>query len=66
MKEHPEFQVFIKGLQFPSISFPIPQWTQVDQEVFQSALNQSVSGKISTEEALKMVETKGNAILKQK
>ncbi|MGF9711963.1 sugar ABC transporter substrate-binding protein [Paenibacillus sp. JMULE4] len=64
-KEHPEFLVFIKGLEYPSISTPVPQWSQVEAEVYQSVLNQVVSGSMSAEQGLKILEEKGNAILKQ-
>ncbi|MGG2199123.1 MULTISPECIES: ABC transporter substrate-binding protein [Paenibacillus] len=65
-KEHPEFLVFIKGLEYPSISTPVPQWSQVEAEVYQSVLNQVVSGAITAEQGLKTLEEKGNAILKAK
>ncbi|QGQ97698.1 extracellular solute-binding protein [Paenibacillus psychroresistens] len=63
-KDHPEFNVFMKGVEYPFILNPIPQWTKISDEVYQSALNQVVSGKISSAEGLKMVQDKGNAIIK--
>jgi multiple sugar transport system substrate-binding protein len=63
-KDHPEFNVFMKGVEYPVSLFPIPQWAQISDEVYTSALNQAVSGKISAAEALKMVQDKGNAIIK--
>lgn len=64
-KQHPEFLPFIQGLQYPSISSPIPQWDQINTEIYESALNQAVSGKMSAESALKLVQQKGNAVLQQ-
>ncbi|MGG1678211.1 ABC transporter substrate-binding protein [Neobacillus sp. NRS-1170] len=65
LKDHPEFNVFIDGLKYPSISTPIPAWTQIETEVYTSVLNQVVSGKISVEEGLKQIEDRGNDIIKQ-
>ena len=63
-KEHPEFLTFQKGLSYPFTLVPIPQWQKVSDEVYQSALNQVVSGSISAADGLKMVEDKGNAMIK--
>ncbi|KIL40852.1 hypothetical protein SD70_10460 [Gordoniibacillus kamchatkensis] len=63
-KDHPEFNVFMKGIEYPMTLYPIPQWAQISDEVYTSALNQAVSGKISAADALKMVQDKGNAIIK--
>ncbi|MDB5052211.1 MAG: sugar transporter substrate-binding protein [Bacilli bacterium] len=63
-KDHPEFNVFMKGVDYPFTLVPIPQWAKISDEVYQSALNQVVSGKISAAEGLKMVQDKGNAIIK--
>ncbi|MBN3525104.1 ABC transporter substrate-binding protein [Paenibacillus apiarius] len=64
-KEHPEFLVFQEGLKYPFTLFPIPEWSQVSDEVYQNALNQVVSGRISAAEGLKMVQDKGNAIIQK-
>lgn len=64
-QEHPEFLVFQEGLKYPFTLFPIPQWSQVSDEVYQNALNQVVSGSISAADGLKMVEEKGNAIIQK-
>lgn len=63
-KDHPEFKVFMKGIEYPMTLFPIPQWAQISDEVYTSALNQAVSGKISAADALKLVQEKGNTIIK--
>lgn len=63
-KDHPEFNTFMKGVEYPVTLFPIPQWSQISDEVYTSALNQAVSGKISAADALKMVQEKGNTIIK--
>ncbi|MCA0984745.1 ABC transporter substrate-binding protein [Halobacillus yeomjeoni] len=65
-QEHPEFLVFIEGLKYPSISSPVEAWARVEQEVYQSQLNQMVTGEKSVEEALETVEEKGNKILDSK
>lgn len=64
-KEHPEFLVYQKGLEYPFTLVPIPQWQRVSDEVYQSVLNQVVSGSLSAEEGLKMLEERGNEILAQ-
>lgn len=64
-QENPEFLVFIEGLQYPSISTPIESWLQVEQEVYQSLLNQLVTGTKSADEVLESLETEGNRILNQ-
>ncbi|MDQ0913925.1 ABC transporter substrate-binding protein [Paenibacillus sp. V4I5] len=63
-KDHPEFNTFMKGVEYPVSLFPIPQWAQISDEVYTSALNQAVSGKISAADALKLVQEKGNTIIK--
>ncbi|NYE05868.1 ABC-type glycerol-3-phosphate transport system substrate-binding protein [Bacillus niacini] len=65
LKDHPEFNIFIEGLKYPSISTPIPAWTQIETEVYTSILNQVVSGQLSIEEGLKTIEERGNDIIKQ-
>ncbi|ALS27132.1 sugar ABC transporter substrate-binding protein [Paenibacillus sp. 32O-W] len=62
-KEHPEFLVYQKGLSYPFTLVPIPEWQQVSDEIYQSALNQVVSGRMSAEEGLKLIEKMGNEIL---
>jgi multiple sugar transport system substrate-binding protein len=63
-KDHPEFNTFMKGVEYPVSLFPIPQWAQISDEVYTSALNQAVSGKLSAADALKLVQDKGNVIIK--
>jgi len=62
-KDHPEFLVYQKGLEYPFTLVPVPQWQQVSDEIYQSVLNQVVSGSLSAEEGLKMLEERGNEIL---
>jgi ABC-type glycerol-3-phosphate transport system substrate-binding protein len=62
-KEHPEFLVFIEGLEYPSISTPIKEWVKVEEQVYRSELNKAVIGETSVEEALKNIEKLGNEIL---
>lgn len=65
-KQHPEFLPFIQGFQYPSISTPIPQWAQVENEVYQSTLNQVVNGHMSVDKGLQQITQKGNEIIKNK
>lgn len=65
LKEHPEFLVFIEGLKYPSISTPIPAWTQIETEVYESALNQVITGNVSVDEGLKMIKERGDEIIKE-
>lgn len=65
-KEHPELLVFIKGFEYPSISSPSTGWVRVEEEVYQSQLNQVVTGQVTVEEALQNIETLGNKILDDK
>ncbi|UCZ52836.1 sugar ABC transporter substrate-binding protein [Bacillus shivajii] len=62
-QENPEFLVFIEGLEYPSISTPVEPWLQVEQEIYQSLLNQLVNGTKSAEEVLEELEEQGNRIL---
>ncbi|MDQ0338754.1 ABC-type glycerol-3-phosphate transport system substrate-binding protein [Caldalkalibacillus uzonensis] len=62
-QEHPEFLVFIEGLQYPSISTPVESWLQVEEEVYRSLLNQLVIGEKSVDEVLETLEQEGNRIL---
>jgi len=64
-KEHPEFLVYQKGLEYPFTLVPVPQWQRVSDEVYQSILNQVVSGSLSPEEGLRQLEQRGNEILAQ-
>ncbi|MFD2670736.1 ABC transporter substrate-binding protein [Marinicrinis sediminis] len=62
-KEHPEFLVFIEGLKTPSISSPTDSWVRVEEEVYQSELNNLVTGSKSVDEVLSTIEEKGNKLL---
>jgi multiple sugar transport system substrate-binding protein len=64
-KEHPEFLVFIEGLKHPSISSPIDSWVRVEEEIYQSELNNLVTGKKSVDEVLQTIEEKGNEIIQK-
>ena len=62
-KQHPELLVFIKGFEYPSVSSPTVNWVKVEEEVYQSQLNQVITGQISVDEALENIERLGNEIL---
>ena len=61
---HPEYQAFIEGFQTPSIDVPVPAWQAVKDEVYAPGLHQVMTGKMSIEEFLSTVETRGNEILR--
>ncbi|MDN4075983.1 ABC transporter substrate-binding protein [Fictibacillus terranigra] len=63
-KKHPEFLVFMEGLEYPSISSPTDSWARVQEEVYQSELNKLVTGK-SAENVLRTIEEKGNKLIEQ-
>lgn len=62
-KQHPEFLVFIEGLEYPSISTPIKEWVKVEEQVYRSQLNRAIIGEASVEEVLNSIEKLGNEIL---
>ncbi|SER83516.1 ABC transporter substrate-binding protein [Salipaludibacillus aurantiacus] len=62
-QENPEFLVFIEGLENPSISTPVESWLQVEEEIYQSLLNQLVTGNKTADEVLESLEEEGNRIL---
>jgi multiple sugar transport system substrate-binding protein len=63
-KKHPEFLIFMEGLEYPSISSPIDSWARVQEEVFQSELNKLVTGK-SAAKVLQTIEEKGNKLIEK-
>lgn len=64
-KKHPEFLPFIEGLNEPSIEVPTPAYAQVREEISIPAFAKVLQGKMTTEEAVKEIQEKGNAKIKE-
>jgi len=62
-QSHPEYQTFIEGFQTPSVDVPVPAWQTVKDEVYAPGLHQVMSGTMSIEAFLGIVEKRGNEIL---
>lgn len=65
LKEHPEFLVFIEGLETPAVAPGIGEWIQIEQEILTAEYNNLITGAKSVDDVLKTIEEKGNAILNQ-
>lgn len=63
-KKHPDFLLFLTGLNNPSIATPIEAWNKVDVEVFRMNINKCITGEMSVKNALDIIEKHGNKILK--
>lgn len=64
-KQHPEFLPFIEGLNEPSIEVPTPAYAQVREEIAIPAFAKILQGKMTTEAAVKEIQEKGNAKIKE-
>lgn len=64
-QNHPEYLTFIEGFQTPSVDVPVPAWQTVKDEVYAPGLHQVMSGKLSIEAFLGIVEQRGNEILQR-
>jgi len=62
-QSHPEYMLFIKGFENPSIDVPVPEWQTVKEEVYEPGLNRVMRGEMTIEDFLSEVETTGNKIL---
>lgn len=65
LKEHPEFLVFIEGLETPAVAPGLGGWIQIEQEILTAEYNNLITGTKSVDDVLKTIEEKGNAILNQ-
>lgn len=63
-EENPQFLVYVQGLEHVIDSFPTPGFNQVANEVITVELNKLASGATTPEEAAKVIEEKGNEILR--
>ncbi len=62
-KAHHEFLLFVTGLNNPSIATPIEAWNKVDVEVFRMNINKCITGQMSVDKALDIIEKQGNKLL---
>jgi multiple sugar transport system substrate-binding protein len=62
-KSNPDYVKFIDGFQNPSVDVPVPAWQTVKEEVYQPGLHRLMTGEITIDAFLGMVETEGNQIL---
>lgn len=63
-KTHPDFMLFITGLNSPSIATPTEAWNKVDVEVYRMNINKCITGEMKLDNALNIIEKQGNKILK--
>ena len=62
-QSNPEYLKFIEGFEKPSIDVPVPAWQTVKDNFYETGLHQVMTGQMSIDEFLNMVETQGNEIL---
>jgi multiple sugar transport system substrate-binding protein len=65
-QSYPEYFTFIEGFQNPSIDVPVPAWQTIKDELYQSGLHKVMDDEMTIDDFLNMIETQGNAILKEK
>ncbi len=65
IQKNPQYLPFIKGFKRPSIDVPVPKWQIIKDTLYAPGLNQVMKSEITTDEFLKMIETKGNEILNE-
>jgi multiple sugar transport system substrate-binding protein len=63
VKSNPEYGLFIEGFGNPSIDVPVPAWEAVKDDYYESGLNKVMSGEMTIDAFLVMIETEGNRIL---
>ncbi len=63
VKMNPIYQIFIEGFENPSVDVPVPKWQTIKSKYYQTGLHQVMTGELSIEDFLTMIETKGNDIL---
>ncbi|MDD3214124.1 MAG: extracellular solute-binding protein, partial [Eubacteriales bacterium] len=63
IQDHPEYLAFIEGFENPSVDVPVPAWQSVKDTVYEPGLHQVMSGEITIQDFLDMVEREGNRIL---
>jgi multiple sugar transport system substrate-binding protein len=63
-KKYPEFTVFLSGFEYPSIDVPVPLWQNIKDSIYAVNLNKVMNNQLSIDEFLKLIQAKGNEILK--
>ena len=64
-RSFPEYLTFIKGFENPSIDVPVPAWQTIKDELYAPGLHKVMSGELTADDFLKMIETDGNKILEK-
>lgn len=59
----PEFVNFVDGFKNPSISSPIPAWTEIHELYYQPRLHEVIVGDLSLDDFLEQIENEGNKML---
>ena len=62
-KSFPEYLNFVEGFKNPSIDVPVPGWQLIKDELYAPGLHKVMTGEMTIDDFLKMVETDGNIIL---
>jgi multiple sugar transport system substrate-binding protein len=63
MQMYPIYQVFIEGFGNPSIDVPVPEWQTIKQEYYESGLHSVMTGEMTIESFLSLIESEGNKLL---
>lgn len=66
LKYYPEYRPFLLGFQRPSLDVPVPRWQVVKDKYYAPGLHQVMTGQLSIDDFLNMVETEGNKVLQEK
>ncbi len=62
-RAYPSYIKFIEGFQNPSVDVPVPAWQVVKDDYYAPGLHRVMTGELTTEAFLAMIETEGNRIL---
>jgi len=62
-QSYPEYLKFVEGFKNPSIDVPVPAWQTIKDQLYSPGLHKVMTGEMTIDEFLQMVETDGNAIL---
>lgn len=63
MQMYPIYQIFIEGFGNPSIDVPTPAWQIIKEKYYEPGLHSVMTGAMSTNSFLAMIEAEGNKIL---
>jgi ABC-type glycerol-3-phosphate transport system substrate-binding protein len=65
IKKNPEYMTFIESFDNPSIDAPVPEWQKIKEELYEPGLHKVMTGELSINDFLIMIEKEGNVLLKQ-